>query len=257
MKYWLIVMTTNKLSKNINRYTMQLVWLMHLGLFEALSRLLQRGDIPGFSIPEFSMAVCLGPSFHIEKGVVMESSAQATADVAWFYEQNGQRLGPVSELTLASMIKGAIVSRNSLVWRDGLAAWTRLGETELKRHLDPHVPPPLTGSQIKNNLIWVLAAAPLIGLVLEAVLSLLLHGDTYDAELALVTHRYWFVTLALNIALSYFDEQRLKKAGYDTSQFKGWVWLVPVYLYQRATALGHSKMYFTTWIVCFVLSLWR
>lgn len=187
----------------------------------------------------------------------MENAAQATVEASWFYEQNGQRLGPVSESTLISMIRGAVVSRDSLVWRDGLAGWARLGETELKGHFDPNVPPPLSGSLVNNGLIWVLAAAPLIGLFLESFLSIGLNGDTYLAEVAVAAHRYWFVTLALNIALSYFDEQRLKKAGYDTTQFKGWVWLVPVYLYQRATTLGHAKTYFALWIVCFFLSLWR
>ena len=187
----------------------------------------------------------------------MESSAQSTASASWFYEQNGQRLGPVAESTLISLIKGAMLSRESLVWRDGLAAWVRLSETELKNHFDPNVPPPLSGSQIKNNLIWVLAAAPLIGLFLEGMLSFAMYGDNYYGQLALATHRYWFLTLGLNIGLSYFDEQQLKKAGYDTEKFKGWIWLVPVYLYQRAKALGHPMTYFGVWIACFVLSLWR
>lgn len=187
----------------------------------------------------------------------MENTAQATADASWFYEQNGQRLGPVSETTLISMIKGAVVSRESLVWRNGLAAWVRLGETELKDHFDPHVPPPLSGSHVKNGLIWVLAGAPLIGLFLESLVSLAVYGDGFLGEVAVATHRYWYVTLILNLALTLLDEQRLKKAGYDTSQFKGWIWLVPVYLYQRATALGHAKTYFAVWIVCFLLSLWR
>ena len=67
--------------------------------------------------------------------------------------------------------------------------------------------------------------------------------------------KYWFVTLGLNIALAFFDEKRLKNAGHNTDKFKGWVWLVPVYLYQRAKATKQNLAYFIVWIVCFVLVL--
>lgn len=56
--------------------------------------------------------------------------------------------------------------------------------------------------------------------------------------------KYWFITVGLNIALSFADESRLRKAGHNTSKFKGWVWLVPVYLYQRAKATRQNLVYF-------------
>ncbi|WP_186350706.1 hypothetical protein [Pseudomonas fragi] len=64
-----------------------------------------------------------------------------------------------------------------------------------------------------------------------------------------------FISIILNIALSYFDEKRLQKAGHDTSKFKGMVWLVPVYLFQRAKALNQNMAFFAVWIVSFALVL--
>jgi hypothetical protein len=75
------------------------------------------------------------------------------------------------------------------------------------------------------------------------------------AKAALGDNKYWFITLALNIGLSYFDENRLERAGYDTSKFKGMTWLVPVYLFKRAKALNQSLGYFIVWLVCFVITL--
>lgn len=64
-----------------------------------------------------------------------------------------------------------------------------------------------------------------------------------------------FITLALNVGLSYFDEGRLNRAGYDTGKFKAMAWLVPVYLYKRAKALNQSLGYFIVWMACFVLTM--
>lgn len=65
----------------------------------------------------------------------------------------------------------------------------------------------------------------------------------------------WYITLALNILLGIFDEKRLQKAGHNTARFKGWIWLVPVYLYQRAQYLQQNLAYFIVWLVCFALVL--
>ena len=61
--------------------------------------------------------------------------------------------------------------------------------------------------------------------------------------------------MGLNLFLSVLDERRLRKAGHDTEDFKGWVWLVPVYLYQRAKATRQNLAYFMVWIACFAVVL--
>ena len=108
---------------------------------------------------------------------------------------------------------------------------------------------------VDNGVVWILAFAPLIGYLLEYLIAYLVNRNAFLAELAMANNSYWYVTLLLNIGLSFLDEKRLEKAGCDTAKFKGMVWLVPVYLYQRAQALHHNLTYFIVWIVCFALTL--
>lgn len=106
---------------------------------------------------------------------------------------------------------------------------------------------------VDNGVVWVLAFAPLIGYFFEYIVAYVVSDSEFQAEMAMQESSYWFITLLLNVGLSFLDEKRLEKAGCDTNKFKGMVWLVPVYLYQRAQALHHSLAYFITWLVCFAL----
>jgi len=80
-------------------------------------------------------------------------------------------------------------------------------------------------------------------------------SNQYQAERAVSNAEFWYITLLLNVGLSYLDEKKLEKAGTDTESFKGMVFLVPVYLYQRAKALNHNMAYLGVWTACFVLML--
>lgn len=111
------------------------------------------------------------------------------------------------------------------------------------------------GQQVDDRLVWVLAFMPLLGNIVEAFVAGLIYQNAYRATIAHQSGKFWWVTLAINIGLCWFDERNLRNAGIDTSKFGKMVWLIPVYLYQRASALGHSLAYFITWIVCFVILL--
>ncbi|WP_305805341.1 DUF4339 domain-containing protein [Stenotrophomonas sp. YIM B06876] len=184
------------------------------------------------------------------------SEEQVATENQWFYEENGQRKGPILENEFVKFIKASTVSQGTPVWKQGFPDWMKLENTELRGHLNTHLPPPLSGEHISNSVVWVLAFAPFIGYFMEWIVAgALSGGNEVVAQIAMDGSKYWFVTLALNIALSIFDEKRLRKAGHNTDKFKGMVWLVPVYLYQRAKATKQSLAYFIVWIVCFVLVL--
>lgn len=174
----------------------------------------------------------------------------------WFYEAAGERKGGLSEQEMIALIEGGSIHHGTAVWKQGFKDWTNIAETELAEHLHKNGPPPLSGKHINNTVVWILAFAPIIGLLLEAIVAgFVYEGNEYRIEKALSNAQFWYITLALNIALSLWDEKRLKKAGTDTSGFKGMVWLIPVYLYQRAKALNQNLAYFIVWIVCFALML--
>lgn len=174
----------------------------------------------------------------------------------WYYEENGQKKGPVSEEQISQLIRASTVSHGTPVWKQGFVDWLPIESSDLRKYLDATSPPPLSGDHVNNTLVWILAFAPLIGYFLEWVVAGAIHkGNEFAAERAMEDAKYWFITLALNLVLSFADENRLRKAGHNTSKFKGWVWLVPVYLYQRAKATRQNLAYFCVWIVCFIFTL--
>lgn len=189
---------------------------------------------------------------HSQAGEVPPPAAAVPAK-QWWYESAGGRKGPVPHGEMVILISGGSIGRDSAVWAEGMSDWGKLEATELREHLQG--PPPLTGMYASNSVVWVLAFAPLIGYLLEYIVAYALQENSFMAELAMAGSKYWYITLFLNIGLSYMDENRLVKGGVDTSKFKGMTWLVPVYLFQRSKALNHGPAYFITWIVCFVLPL--
>ena len=166
-------------------------------------------------------------------------------------------MGPISTQQIIDLIKTGKLTYGSMVWNSTLTEWIALEHCELKDHLTAVAPPPLTGKQVNNTWIWLLAFAPLIGYFLEWTITLTLaeifHRPSRIAQEAMEERSLWFVTLILNLALSFWDERKLKLAGIDTTRFKGWVWLIPVYMYQRAHALKQNLAYFIVWLICFVI----
>ena len=174
----------------------------------------------------------------------------------WYYESGGARKGGHTEEEMIDLVKAGDIRPGTVVWQQGFTDWTKVEETDLATHLDLSGPPPLSGDHVNNTIIWVLAFAPIIGLILEGIVAGMVYGgNEYRIQAALSNAQFWYITLILNIGLSLRDEKMLEKSGIDTSKFKGMVWLVPVYLYQRSKALGQNLAYFIVWIVSFVLML--
>lgn len=46
----------------------------------------------------------------------------------WFYSRQGAPTGPVDESTLRDLIKVGLVTRESLVWKEGMGAWAPAGQ---------------------------------------------------------------------------------------------------------------------------------
>ncbi len=174
----------------------------------------------------------------------------------WFYERDGQRLGGVSVEEMGILIAQRAINGHTLVWAQGFKDWIALKDTDLAMHLaTPDAPPMLPASRISNVVVWILAAAPIIGALLEGFIAGIFSQSEYALSVAISERKYWYVTLLLNVGLSVLDEQRLKKAGVDTKAFGKMVFVVPVYLWKRAAALGQGPAYFWTWVGLFAVSL--
>ncbi|MBU3021647.1 DUF4339 domain-containing protein [Aestuariibacter sp. A3R04] len=177
------------------------------------------------------------------------------ASISWFYEENGKRKGGVGEADLVALINAGVVSHGTSVWKQGFPDWLKVEDTELNVHLNNATPPPLAGEHVNNTVVWILAFAPILGYFLEWIVAGAANSTEWKAEQAMAEAKYFYITVILNVALSYWDEKRLSQAGHNTKKFKGMTWLVPVYLFQRAKNLNHSMGYFAVWIVSFVLVL--
>lgn len=95
---------------------------------------------------------------------------------------------------------------------------------------------------ISNTLAWIIAVLPLLGLIIENAVAVATGAALSDV---------WWITLALNVALSWWDASKI--TPWFPSFNSSWGFLIPVYLYKRAKLLQHSLAYFVTWLVCFAI----
>lgn len=170
-----------------------------------------------------------------------------TSNAVWYYEERGARVGPVSAEQIATLLESASLTATSYVWKKGLSGWTALIETELSAKISASdEPPALAGEHVSNMLAWVAAFVPILSHIVESYVS----QHTKIAPMAVIA-----ATAGANTILCLLDQEVLRKAGHTAKRFTWWVFLVPVYLYQRAKYLGQSKAYFVCWLVTFALSL--
>lgn len=171
----------------------------------------------------------------------------------WFFEDGSKRKGPVTDEEMVELINMGKVTYGTPIWKAGLPTWISAEQTEFAANIGSVSAPPVPVGSLNNTTIWILAFAPIIGLFLEYVISGLFYGDNIFAQIRVVNGEFWYVTLLLNVLLCVLDEHYLDNAGYNTEKFKGWLWLVPVYIYQRYRTLGHGPAYFIVWCLSFAL----
>ena len=66
------------------------------------------------------------------EGIVRESAnaSTQTAPLAWWYVENGRRVGPVSLEELQATVQGMPEPHNVLIWNEGFTTWRRFGEVD-------------------------------------------------------------------------------------------------------------------------------
>lgn len=95
-----------------------------------------------------------------------------------------------------------------------------------------------------NDLVWVLAFAPLIGMALEFMVMFCVGVSGVSM---------WYITLILNVVICGFDLYLLKRDELDVSGIEKIFIFIPVYLYKRAKLLDETKAYVVVWCVNFLL----
>ena len=167
----------------------------------------------------------------------------------WFYTHNSQRHGPVSESQMSLLFSNGSLGRDAMVWQEGMQDWQAAHLSPLSkvlRNATGSTPPPIAPEEIDNSIVWFLAFAPFLGLLLQG-LAAGLGGTSFNS--------LWYVPVLLNIVLCLADQARLTNAGYDTKGMGLLAFLlVPAYLFVRASRLKQSNAYAIVWLVVFFLT---
>ncbi|WP_137295709.1 DUF4339 domain-containing protein, partial [Nocardioides dongxiaopingii] len=69
-----------------------------------------------------------------------------TTSSAFFVAIGGQQVGPLDRSELQERVAAGELTRETLVWRDGMEAWTPASDVAEIRALFPATPPPLPPS---------------------------------------------------------------------------------------------------------------
>ncbi|MFP6557792.1 hypothetical protein WJ542_05565 [Paraburkholderia sp. B3] len=112
------------------------------------------------------------------------------------------------------------------------------------------------GSRHEKIILWLLAFAPLISLVIRSMLIGLNAGisgiedDQFDDYMAYsFSHaHYWWVAVICNYGLTLIDYLQLKKHQINTKQFGKLSFIIPVYLWRRCSAFQQSRVIFWVWL---------
>lgn len=109
----------------------------------------------------------------------------------WYYELGGERIGPVTDHEIAARLAEGVISPATLVWRDGMADWTPLEETELAPKGSTSLRPPPMPPVLS-------AVYPVLGMGSSAVRPAVLRpdfrvsiGSTHRRAWALMATRFW------------------------------------------------------------------
>ncbi|NWK43331.1 DUF4339 domain-containing protein [Ralstonia pickettii] len=176
---------------------------------------------------------------------------------AWYYEKNGQRLGAVTSEAIAQLLAKQDIDRNTLVWKQGMAAWSPLSKTELVSHLQNSTEPPvLPPAQMDNKFLWLLAFSPVICWIAEVTCALFQYGDIpFFIKNALENNHYWYTTVAILLGLGWADYKALEKAGVNLQKLnKFWILLTPGYIWKRCQMLNQGYKFVWIWLASFIVS---
>ncbi len=70
-------------------------------------------------------------------------AAPGSGAAEWYAENQGERVGPMPQQELVSKVVSGQVTESTLVWREGMSAWTPAGQVAELGDAFKKVPPPL------------------------------------------------------------------------------------------------------------------
>jgi len=169
----------------------------------------------------------------------------------WFFHpETGEDIGPLSVYGL----KGR-VTRETLVWKEGMAEWVRADAVPELASIFTSVKPELPPSVIREKWVWCLASVPIpVSWLLKYILLLILGIN--ESALWTCLWACFVITIIMNSVFIVLDIKELKRCGRDIS---GVLWLglflIPVYLFVRAATYTKRYAPAIVWCVLFLLDI--
>ncbi len=194
----------------------------------------------------------------------ISGKADNAGEPQWHYTLKGNRLGPVPQSQLIKMIENGKLDVDEQVWRPSLSSWVTIRRSGLTA-IAQAGPPPLAASKVKNGWAWLVAFVPLI----DAVINLMIQGyvgGECEAGRALRCEAFaadptiystpWLAVAIVHGVLCLLDERRLARAGYSARYMPFLaLFIVPVYLFARASRLKQTPWRAIVWIGWLLLSV--
>ena len=134
-----------------------------------------------------------------------KTSVATGAVSEWFYEKNGQRLGPYSAEAMQDYYNCGELNLDTLVWRDSSGAkWRPLSSTDLVQ-IGVSEPPPLPPSSIHSVYAWLFALVPIFGAIIVRLLES--NVGAIDFTVLILSYSVAYVIFAV------FDERQIRNSG--------------------------------------------
>jgi hypothetical protein len=175
----------------------------------------------------------------------------------WFYEYSGGQKGPVSKEGLIDLFKSGHISTRTLVWtKEFGVTWKAFSEANPEVIVASDTPPPLPASppviQLRNDSIWpwVIALTPLVSIFTDNIIKDNSNGSEEFSLSLLLSFGIYSALILVDVRS--INARNLNPEGKALGAF---FWLVPLYLYRRASVLKQPKWYFVTWFVALGVTL--
>lgn len=168
-------------------------------------------------------------------------------DDKWWIEVNNQADGPFSQIEIMNLYSCKEIADNTRV-RNDKGNWVPLHESGIQ-YADLLIGngnstiKKTSSSEVKDTYIFMCALAPIFGAIIELFIPVL-------------SNNFWAGLILYQVLYGIFgalDDNELKKAGL-TPPSLGWIFFVPVYLYERSKRASKSQSPLITWIIALIIS---
>jgi hypothetical protein len=139
----------------------------------------------------------------------------------WYYTENGQQQGPVSEEQLKELASSGRLKPSEMVWKQGMAQWTKVGQVPgLLATVGPSQPPPIPQQGLFAQECLFLSGLPRVAriagrpmLAAGLVLALLARGCDLLAKRSADS-----ATAQARVAQAQFDDPWIKQVSETQSR---------------------------------------